>query len=217
VDRILECFAVGLGLPEDHFKQMTNVRDCNNHTFLQYHKYPSVESLKWKPGTNRITPHTDETLITLLLPDPNSVGLELAAGSDGRAVIGSADGLYTVESWTPCPPLPGCITVNIGDPLQFISDGLLRSNYHRVRMPRADEPKGDRYSMGYFVWPRDQDVLQGPKQLYPKQTMAEFMRVKGKMYGNAFHPDPQVYEAQQHLAFGPPVVERPFQQVQVQG
>ena len=41
----------------------------------------------------------------------------------------------------PLSPIPGCITVNIGDPLQLWSDGLLKSNYHRVRMPYPDEPQ----------------------------------------------------------------------------
>ena len=45
-----------------------------------------------------------------------------------------------VENWTDCPPKPNCITVNVGDPLQFWSDGLLKSNYHRVRMPKEGEP-----------------------------------------------------------------------------
>ena len=65
----------------------------------------------------------------------------MAAGKDGKAVPDSGNGHYEVESWTPCPPLPGCITVNIGDPLQFWSDGVLKSNYHRVRMPYPDEPQ----------------------------------------------------------------------------
>jgi isopenicillin N synthase-like dioxygenase len=46
-----------------------------------------------------------------------------------------------VESWNPCPHIPGCITVNIGDALQAFSDGLLKSNYHRVRMPEPGEPQ----------------------------------------------------------------------------
>ncbi len=45
-----------------------------------------------------------------------------------------------MDGWTDCPPKPGCITVNVGDPLQFWSDGLLKSNYHRVRMPKEGEP-----------------------------------------------------------------------------
>ena len=45
-----------------------------------------------------------------------------------------------VESWQPCPHIPGCIVVNVGDSLQAWSDGILKSNYHRVRMPNPGEP-----------------------------------------------------------------------------
>ena len=45
-----------------------------------------------------------------------------------------------VESWHPCPHIPGCIVVNVGDSLQAWSDGVLKSNYHRVRMPKPGEP-----------------------------------------------------------------------------
>ena len=45
-----------------------------------------------------------------------------------------------VESWHPCPHIPGCIVVNVGDSLQAWSDGILKSNYHRVRMPKPGEP-----------------------------------------------------------------------------
>ena len=46
-----------------------------------------------------------------------------------------------VEAWHPCPHLPGCITVNIGDALMALSGGVLKSNYHRVRMPKPGEPE----------------------------------------------------------------------------
>ncbi len=45
-----------------------------------------------------------------------------------------------VESWHPCPHIPGCIVVNVGDSLQAWSDGVLKSNFHRVRMPTPGEP-----------------------------------------------------------------------------
>ena len=76
--------------------------------------------------------------------------------------------------------------------------------------------QGDHYSIGYFVWPRDQDTLQGPKKRYPQQTMAEFMKIKGGLYGAAFSADPTTWAAQQHMAFGPPVRELPAE-VTVQG
>ncbi len=45
-----------------------------------------------------------------------------------------------MESWHPCPHIPGTIVVNVGDSLQAWSDGVLKSNYHRVRMPASGEP-----------------------------------------------------------------------------
>ena len=30
------------------------------------------------------------------------------------------------------------------------------------------------------------------------------LQVKGQMYGNSFHPDPEIYMANQHVAFGVP-------------
>ena len=45
-----------------------------------------------------------------------------------------------VESWHPCPHIPGCIVINVGDSLQAWSDGVLKSNFHRVRMPAPGEP-----------------------------------------------------------------------------
>ena len=46
-----------------------------------------------------------------------------------------------VQSWHPCPHIPGCIVVNVGDSLQALSDGKLLSNYHRVRLAKPGEPQ----------------------------------------------------------------------------
>lgn len=55
-------------------------------------------------------------------------GLEVRAGQDNSP-----------SSWVPCDPVEGAITVNIGDALQYWSDGTLKSTFHRVRMPNAEE------------------------------------------------------------------------------
>ena len=34
-----------------------------------------------------------------------------------------------------------------------------------------------RYSIGWFVWPQDNALIQGPGQKYPPTTMKEFMKV----------------------------------------
>lgn len=41
--------------------------------------------------------------------------------------------------WVSFNPVPGAITINIGDSLQYWSDGALKSTYHRVRCPAEGE------------------------------------------------------------------------------
>ena len=61
------------GLP--WFVQITDVQTTENNSFLQYHKYPSLEGTEresWQEGVNRITAHTDESLMTLLFNSPGA-------------------------------------------------------------------------------------------------------------------------------------------------
>ena len=60
--------------------------------------------------------------------------------------------------WVSFDPVPGAITINIGDSLQYWSDGALKSTYHRVRCPTAGDyavslhtPVGDVYSCLFVV------------------------------------------------------------------
>ena len=50
--------------------------------------------------------------------------------------------------------------INLGDALHYASDGVLKATYHRVRLPREGEYKGERFSMAYFANCRDSQVLQ---------------------------------------------------------
>lgn len=74
--------------------------------------------------------------ITLLNVDHCSgePGLEVCSGKGITPQQAMQSGL-----WVPCDPVEGAITVNIGDALQYWSDGRLRSTYHRVRMPSREE------------------------------------------------------------------------------
>ena len=63
-------------------------------------------------------------------------GLEVLPGKEAADGKAAAEGM-----WSPVDPLEGAITVNIGDALQYWTDDVLQSTYHRVRVPRADEYK----------------------------------------------------------------------------
>lgn len=74
-------------------------------------------------------------------------GLEIAPGKDvdenpDLHIIGNIwNAVPTAKTWTPLDPIEGAITVNIGDGLQYWTDGLFKSTYHRVRAPKDGDNK----------------------------------------------------------------------------
>jgi isopenicillin N synthase-like dioxygenase len=79
--------------------------------------------------------HEDINTITLLL-GAEEAGLELKT-RDGR--------------WIPVSPKPGELVINIGDMLQRLTNGKLRSTPHRVVNPSPDRASNARYSMPFFL------------------------------------------------------------------
>ncbi len=61
------------------------------------------------------------------------------SGKDAQRLNGAWTGGLPRGDWTRMDPLPGAITVNIGNMLMRLSDGLLHSTYHRVRAPLPGE------------------------------------------------------------------------------
>ena len=50
--------------------QTSNPFDSDNYSVFVVNYYPKTAGTEWKPDTNRISPHTDETLVTLLFTSP---------------------------------------------------------------------------------------------------------------------------------------------------
>jgi len=86
-------------------------------------------------GHIRAGAHEDINTITLLL-GAEEAGLELLT-RDGR--------------WIPVSPKPGELVVNIGDMLQRLTNGVLRSTSHRVVNPAPERKSHARYSMPFFL------------------------------------------------------------------
>lgn len=62
--------------------------------------------------------------------------------------------------WTYVKPLPGHCIVNLGDAMVKFTNGLLRSNIHRVVSPPGEQAKETRYSLVYFSRPEDEVLLK---------------------------------------------------------
>ena len=136
--KILKAIARFLKIDEDYF--IDTVRDGNSVMRLLH--YPPIQG---EPGSNvRAGAHEDINTITLLL-GAEEAGLELLT-KDGR--------------WIPVSPKPGELVVNIGDMLQRLTNGQLRSTTHRVVNPPPERRGFSRYSMPYFLHFRSDFLIE---------------------------------------------------------
>ena len=231
VVKLMRCFALALHLPEDHFTQHMSPADDDNGTALFFNRYPSVEGKTFPPGAVRpcfwahgvdhasivlthcttstqlrIHEHTDFEVLTLLLH--NATGLEICPGKDVASP--PHGGTLADEQWTPVDPMPGAITCNLGDALQYWTDGRIKSTYHRVRVPRPGEDQGDRYSLAYFSNAGLHTPLQGPSRVYPPITFLDLLEARKQRVPMDMDPEtgvvgPEAMRAYQSYVAGPEV------------
>jgi isopenicillin N synthase-like dioxygenase len=62
--------------------------------------------------------------------------------------------------WVYVRPLPGHAIVNLGDAMVKFTNGLFRSNIHRVEAPPGLQAESTRYSLVYFARPEDNVLLR---------------------------------------------------------
>lgn len=139
--RILEAIAVALGREPGFFAPTV----ANGNSVMRFLHYPPIVDAP--PGAVRAAAHGDINTITLLL-GAEEAGLEL---------------LTTEGEWLAIAPPPGALVVNVGDMLERLTGGRLRSTTHRVVNPAGAAAAGSRYSMPFFLHFRP-DYLIVPMQ-----------------------------------------------------
>ena len=144
--KVLRAIARFLEVDEEYFTD--TVRDGNSVMRLLH--YPAQD----EPTGNHIRAgaHEDINTITLLL-GAEEAGLELKT-KDGR--------------WIPVSPKEGELVINIGDMLQRLTNGKLRSTSHRVVNPAPDRASHARYSMPFFLHFRPDFVIEALEGTVPE-------------------------------------------------
>ena len=154
--RLLEAVAISLDLERHYFQAHV---DGGNSILRVLHYPPAPDAPDDAP---RAGSHEDINLITLLV------------GS-------SADGLEVLDKegdWIPVRAHARNLTVNVGDMLQNLSGGVLRSTTHRVVLPPGPQRNQSRYSLPFFLHPVGEmplDPIMGDSESFPQWTAAEFL------------------------------------------
>lgn len=145
--RLMSLISMSLGLEEDYFfKHYTNDPTL---LFRIFH-YPPVSEQNvlthpWGVGT-----HTDYGLLTILKQD-DCGGLEV----------------HSKNGWMAVPPMANTFVCNIGDMLDYLTNGRYLSTPHRVRNTSGKE----RYSFPFFFDPGFAAAIQKlPNQPLHKTT-----------------------------------------------
>ncbi|XP_040379341.1 1-aminocyclopropane-1-carboxylate oxidase-like [Oryza brachyantha] len=119
---IQEILNESMGLPPGFLKEYNGDRS-----------FDFMASLRYSPATaeenNGISEHEDSNCITFVLQD----------GAGGLEVL--KDGV-----WVPADPVEGSIIVNLGDVIQVLTNGKMKSATHRV----VRKPAVHRHSLAFF-------------------------------------------------------------------
>jgi isopenicillin N synthase-like dioxygenase len=158
--KVLRAIARYLTIDEDYFEDA--VHDGNS-VLRALHYPPQSEPT----GEHiRAGAHEDINAITLLL-GAEEAGLELLT-RDGR--------------WIPVSPKPGEMVINIGDMLQRLTNGKLRSTTHRVVNPTPDRASKARYSMPFFLHFRSDFLIDPLKETIGAGEKAKWQPITANDY-----------------------------------
>lgn len=179
--RILRLIALGLEIEDVNWLVRPHENASQTSRLLYYPTLPSDSG--YDPSVDiRAGAHSDYGSITLLFTRPGQPGLEILT-PDGQtwASVPIFPENYHSTSFPP-------IVVNIGDLLNYWSNGLLRSTVHRVVVPgptddtlHNSEGDLDRFSIAIFVQPADETLLVPIPSPLVEERAASF---KGKTVGH---------------------------------
>lgn len=134
---LLRAIALHLGLEEHYFDDKIH----NGNSILRAIHYPPITQ---EPKSSiRSEQHEDINLITLLV----------GASADGLQVLNMQG------EWVPVNTTPEMIVVNVGDMLQRLTNGRLKSTTHRVVNPPREQWHTSRLSVPFFLHPRSEVPL----------------------------------------------------------
>ncbi|XP_040381250.1 flavonol synthase/flavanone 3-hydroxylase-like [Oryza brachyantha] len=157
--RVLAATARALGFDEEFFSDKVGERVATYARFTYYPPCPQPELVYG------LKPHTDNSVLTVLLLDKNVGGLQLF--KDGR--------------WLDIPVLTHELLVVAGDEIEIMSNGVFMAPVHRV--VTSDR---ERMSVVMFYQPEPHKDLAPSEELVGEERPALYTKLKAKDFGDGF-------------------------------
>jgi isopenicillin N synthase-like dioxygenase len=137
---LLSVFSENLGLPPDHLNEAFG-REDGIGICVRANYYPVCPQPELTYG---LFPHSDPGGITILLQD-DVVGLQVRKG----------------DYWVPVPPVADALTINLGDQMEILTNGIYRSVEHSCVVNQ----KKERMSIAVFCNPDGEKEVGPIKEL----------------------------------------------------
>ncbi|KAM1089310.1 hypothetical protein ACFX19_017306 [Malus domestica] len=163
-EKIIRIFFKSLNINFEELNWLNDSGLSSPGTALQLNSYPPCPDPTRAMG---MAAHTDTSLVTIVQQSKTS-GLQVFKDGVG---------------WVLVQPVPGALTVNLGDYLHILSNGMYTNVLHRAVVNQQIQ----RFSMAYFYAPpRDFTVspvlsrVTGQMPKYRSLTVKEYVDLKGK-------------------------------------
>ncbi|ORZ06891.1 hypothetical protein BCR42DRAFT_426665 [Absidia repens] len=174
---LMECLAVALKIPEEnggrYYFSKRYLNDSAPQDVIRLLHYPPMDDDTNNDDNSegkdiRIGRHSDYGMITLLWQSKVG-GLQIQSNNEMQDP--------TKMSWLDVPVLDDCLVVNVGDCLQYWTNGYLKSTKHRVVF-KPNTEQTPRYSMAYFVQGGEMALDPVPSALLPSKDASEAIEFK---------------------------------------
>eukprot|EP00887_Chlorella_sp_A99_P005736 scaffold1.g5736.t1 len=161
--KLVDALAVGLGVPPARLRGLFS---GDTPSLLRLNWYPPLDAGAGGGGGGGGAPpmgvrhHTDPGFLTILAQDPDTPGLQV---------------LRQPQGWVTVAPIPGALTINVGDMAAVALNAAVPAPLHRVA---ASAPGGPgRYSAAYFLLPRRDAVVAPAPELVDAARPAAYRPV----------------------------------------
>ncbi|XP_051132728.1 flavonol synthase/flavanone 3-hydroxylase-like [Andrographis paniculata] len=151
LDEVLEALAESISLPKNAFSKSFNLQTSEVNVRVNY--YPPSPNPDLTLG---ITPHSDNSMLTLLIQFDSTNGLQL----------------FKNDQWLTAPWPRNALLVNLGDLIEISSNGRLQSSWHRA----ASQRHVDRYSVALLYRPGENEVIGNDSGEYGRVVVGDYVR-----------------------------------------